>query len=137
MTSIALHPEPYTFSHAIPRGPRRFDLERPASGNGSEFRNSNRYVESRQRPIQGHSTPTPNSARMAPSLALNANASHWLPRQLFNGGGAERTLGPSFSEEEDGDDTEWVASRMEALGLNSRSEMMVSIAANSHTKCWH
>jgi hypothetical protein len=32
--------------------------------------------------------------------------------------GAEHTLGPQFSEEEDGDDSEWLASKMAVLGLD-------------------
>lgn len=32
--------------------------------------------------------------------------------------GAEHTLGPTFSEEEDGDDSAWIASKMAVLGLD-------------------
>lgn len=35
---------------------------------------------------------------------------------------AERTLGPTFSAEEDGDDTAYIASRMAVLGLDPNGQ---------------
>ena len=62
-------------------------------------------------------TPSPNHAlnRLpAPFARSTAATSHASPRYR----GLEHTLGPTFSEEEDGDDSAFIASKMAVLGLD-------------------
>jgi hypothetical protein len=53
----------------------------------------------------------------------------------------EHTLGPTFSEEEDGDDSDWIASKMASLGLDPNGKpyaggfAQVSVVANTHFPC--
>lgn len=50
----------------------------------------------------------------------------------------EHTLGPTFSEEEDGDDSDWIASKMASLGLDPNGKpyaggfAQVSVVANTY-----
>jgi hypothetical protein len=50
-----------------------------------------------------------------PPLVLAANPASTNEERKVRYAGAEHTLGPTFSEEEDGDDSEWIAGRMAAV----------------------
>ena len=53
-----------------------------------------------------------------PPLQLSLNPLSTNQGRKIPYAGAEHTLGPTFSEEEDGDDSEWIANKMVHLGLN-------------------
>jgi len=71
------------------------------------------------------SRPSAPGSRMAtplaappPPLNLTANPASTNLGRRVPFAGAEHTLGPTFSDEEDGDDSEWLANKMAVLGLN-------------------
>jgi len=53
-----------------------------------------------------------------PPLNLAVNPASTNHGRKIRYAGAEHTLGPTFSEEEDGDDSEWIANKMAILGLD-------------------
>ncbi|WWC62796.1 uncharacterized protein I303_105393 [Kwoniella dejecticola CBS 10117] len=61
---------------------------------------------------------TPLAPPPPPPLYMSAHDHASGPERQVRYAGADHTLGPSFSEEEDGDDTAFIAAKMAALGLD-------------------
>ena len=84
---------------------------------------------------------TPPLAAPPPPLVLSANPASTNEERKVPYAGAEHTLGPTFSEEEDGDDSEWIAGRMAAVlnmggpaGNYATGQAAVSISRRSAWK---
>lgn len=61
---------------------------------------------------------TPLAATPPPPLRLSASEESAKHHRKVKYAGVEHTLGPTFSDEEDGDDSTFIASKMAALGLD-------------------
>ncbi|OCF57046.1 hypothetical protein L486_05904 [Kwoniella mangroviensis CBS 10435] len=65
-----------------------------------------------------HQLTTPLAAPPPPPLYMSAHDHSSGPERQVRYAGADHTLGPMFSEEEDGDDTAFIAAKMASLGLD-------------------
>jgi hypothetical protein len=68
-------------------------------------------------PVNPYTTPLaapPPPLHLLPSQGRSHHPHHSLPAYA----GARHTLGPTFSEEEDGDDTQFIAEQMRNLGID-------------------
>ncbi|WVQ73407.1 hypothetical protein IAR50_002979 [Cryptococcus sp. DSM 104548] len=78
------------------------------------------YTSSVSPPLQGQEgrVTTPLAAPPPPPLHLSSHRHAPGPERQIRYAGADHTLGPTFSEEEDGDDSAFIAAKMAALGLD-------------------
>ncbi|WVW84894.1 hypothetical protein I302_106929 [Kwoniella bestiolae CBS 10118] len=65
-----------------------------------------------------HKLTTPLAPPPPPPLYMSAHDHSSGPERQVRYAGADHTLGPTFSEEEDGDDTAFIAAKMASLGLD-------------------
>lgn len=78
------------------------------------------YSTSVSPPLQppGGRLTTPLAPPPPPPLHLSSHRHGPGPERQIRYAGADHTLGPTFSEEEDGDDSAFIAAKMAALGLD-------------------
>ncbi|ODN73991.1 hypothetical protein L202_07484 [Cryptococcus amylolentus CBS 6039] len=78
------------------------------------------YTSSVSPPLQGQDgrVTTPLAAPPPPPLHMSSHRHVPGPERQIRYAGADHTLGPTFSEEEDGDDSAFIAAKMAALGLD-------------------
>ncbi|KAK8858763.1 hypothetical protein IAR55_002992 [Kwoniella newhampshirensis] len=117
MTSITA---PY-FSRNFPLGSSSPVDSTPTSAFSSPFSTASPFTTTSSAPSNGITNSrliTPLAPPPPPPLYKSSHEHGPGPDRQVRYAGADHTLGPTFSEEEDGDDSAFIAAKMAALGLD-------------------